>query len=235
MNKDLFRNFYIEFHKKKHKYGRTSDERANLIKNSIGSGKKVLDLGCRDGSLTKYYIDGNEVVGVDIDDIALSICKKNLDIQTFHLDLNEQLPFDNSSFDAVVAGEIIEHLIFPEFFVKEVYRVLRPEGIFCGSTPNVARIKNRIQFFLGKTPCFDYAGHLRFFDDAAHLRYFSYSTLKSLLERYFQRVDIIPYGGHIVGNKKHGIFGFGIPVTERTPLWIAKLFSANLFWKAVRK
>ena len=96
-------------------------------------------------------------------------------------------------------------------------------------------MKNRIQFLFGRTPCFDYAGHLRFFDDAAHLSYFSYSTLKSFLERYFYKVNIITYGGHIVGNKKHGMFRFGIPVTEKTPLWLGKLFSENLFWEAIKE
>ena len=235
MDKNLFRDFYVEFHKKKHKYGKTSDERADMIKETVGRGKKVLDLGCRDGNLTKHYVNGNEVVGVDIDDIALSICKENLGIQTIHTDLNEPLPFEDSSFDVAVAGEILEHLIFPENFIKEVHRVLKSSGIFLGSTPNVARIKNRIQFLLGKTPCFDYAGYLRFFDDAAHLRYFSYNTLKSLFERYFPKVNIIFYGGHIIGNREHGLFKFGIPVTKGTPLWLGRLFSENLFWKVVKE
>jgi 2-polyprenyl-3-methyl-5-hydroxy-6-metoxy-1,4-benzoquinol methylase len=39
----------------------------------IGTGKRVLDLGCRDGSLTRYYVEGNIVVGVDIDQQALSL------------------------------------------------------------------------------------------------------------------------------------------------------------------
>lgn len=227
MEKKFFRDFYVEFHKRRHKYGKTtSDKSFELIKEIIGSGKKVLDLGCRDGSLTKHYVDRNEVVGVDIDDVALSICKKNLGIQTFHLDLNEQLPFDDSSFDVVVAGEIIEHLIFPESFVREIHRVLKPKGIFCGSTPNVTRIRNRLQFLFGDTP---------FVNDTAHFRYFSYSTLIELFKRYFSKVVITPFGGHIIGNKKFGILKIGVPITPNTPLWLGRLFSANLFWKAIKE
>ena len=121
----FFQAFYIDFHQKKHKYGKIGDKRANIIQKIIGKGKKVLDLGCRDGSFTENYIDGNEVIGVDVDDVALSLCRERLGIQTFHLDLNESVPFQNESFDVVVAGEIIEHLIFPELFIKEVNRVLR--------------------------------------------------------------------------------------------------------------
>ena len=226
MNKNLFRDFYVEFHKRRDKYGKTTGDRSvSLIREIIGNGKKVLELGCRDGSLTKHYVEGNEVVGADIDDIALLICEKNLGIQTFHIDLNAPLPFNDSSFDVVVGGEIIEHLIFPELVVKEIHRVLKSRGIFCGSTPNVTRIKNRLQFLSGNTP---------FFNDTAHLRFFSYSTLKELLERHFPQVVIIPFGGHIIGNKNFGILRFGISVTPNTPLWLGKLFSASLFWKAIK-
>ena len=47
----------------------------------VGTGKDVLDLGCRDGALTRAYIDGNEVVGVDVDREALAEAAK-LGIET---------------------------------------------------------------------------------------------------------------------------------------------------------
>jgi hypothetical protein len=36
-----------------------------------GPGKRILDLGCRTGSLTRVCASGNEVVGVDVDRGAL--------------------------------------------------------------------------------------------------------------------------------------------------------------------
>lgn len=226
MDKSLLRDYYVEFHERRHKYsGTVSSQIIDLIKEIIGKGKKILDLGCRDGSLTKNYVKDNEVVGVDIDDVALSICNKNLGIQTFHLDINEPLPFDNSSFDIVMAGDIIEHVIFPEMLLKEVQRVLKSKGVFCGSTPNVTRIKNRFQFLFGNTP---------FFDDTAHLRYFSYPSLEEFLNKHFYKDVIIPFGGHIIGNKKHGFLKLGIEITPTTPLWLGILFSSNFFWKAIK-
>lgn len=46
------------------------------------------------------------------------------------------LPFENATFDVVVSFETIEHLKRPDIFVWEVKRVLKPDGVFCVSTPN---------------------------------------------------------------------------------------------------
>src|SRR3989338_7280023 len=57
------------------------DERGKLLKNLIKTGKSVLDIGCRDGALTKYFTEGNKVLGVDIDDQALKEAER-LNIET---------------------------------------------------------------------------------------------------------------------------------------------------------
>jgi len=62
------------------------------------------------------------------------------------------LPFENNYFDFVFAGEIIEHLFDSRFFLKEVHRVLKINGYLILSTPNLARIDDRLKFLLGKTP-----------------------------------------------------------------------------------
>ena len=48
------------------------DERAELIGRYVGGpGRRVLDVGCRYGALTRSYLAGNEVVGLDVDRLAL--------------------------------------------------------------------------------------------------------------------------------------------------------------------
>lgn len=151
-------------------------ERMELFKRHVGGpGRKVLDLGCRDGALTSRYTAGNHVVGVDADREALAEAAK-LGIETRWADLDEPLPFDDASFDVVVAGELLEHLRDPARLVGEVLRVLRPGGTFVASVPNAYRLKNRLRFMLGRKPE----------DDPTHLQMFSAADVQRLLAGFEQ-------------------------------------------------
>jgi 2-polyprenyl-3-methyl-5-hydroxy-6-metoxy-1,4-benzoquinol methylase len=140
-------------------------ERIELFRRYVGGpGRRVLDLGCRDGSLSRAYADGNEVVGVDADRDALAAAAK-LGLETHWADLDEPLDFDEASFDVVVAGELLEHLRDPRRLVDDVRRVLRPGGTFVASVPNAYRLKNRLRFLLGRDPDHD-PTHLQMFAPA---------------------------------------------------------------------
>ena len=130
-------------------------ERTALFRRYVGGpGRRVLDVGCRAGALTRAYLEGNEVVGVDVDREALAEAAK-LGIETVWADAQRRLPFDDESFDVVVAGEVLEHLAAPRAFLDEALRVLRPGGTLVGSVPNAFRLKNRLRFLLGRTPADD--------------------------------------------------------------------------------
>ncbi len=127
-------------------------DRAPLFRDWIGGpGLRVLDLGCRDGALADVYLEGNTVVGVDADRAALARAAER-GIETLWADLEEPLPFEDGSFDVVVAGEVLEHLRLPERALAEVSRVLRPGGLLVGSVPNCFRLKTRLRFLFGRPP-----------------------------------------------------------------------------------
>ena len=158
-------------------------ERIPLFVAAIGRGKRVLDLGCRSGALTRHFLEGNTVVGLDIDAAALEKARA-LGIEPVRANVEEPLPFDDSSFDAVVAGELFEHLQFPEALVAEIRRVLRPGGVLVGSVPNAFRVQSRLRFLRGRPPE----------DDPTHLRMFSPDATRALL-RDFDEVRIDFVGG----------------------------------------
>jgi 2-polyprenyl-3-methyl-5-hydroxy-6-metoxy-1,4-benzoquinol methylase len=146
-------------------------ERRELFRRYVGGpGRRVLDLGCRDGALSATYAEGNEIVGVDADREALAEAEQ-LGIETQWADLDDSLPFGDESFDVVVAGELLEHLRDPRRVVADVRRVLRPGGTFVASVPNAYRLKNRVRFVLGRRPE----------EDPTHLQMFAPSDVRTLL------------------------------------------------------
>jgi SAM-dependent methyltransferase len=145
-------------------------DRIPIFQKAIGRGKRVLDLGCRAGALTRHFLEGNDVVGVDVDAEALAKAAE-LGIATVQANVEQPLPFEDASFDAVVAGELLEHLQFPDALVAEIRRILRSGGVFVGSVPNAFRLKSRLRFLLGQPPE----------DDPTHLQMFSPPALLELL------------------------------------------------------
>ena len=146
-------------------------ERAALFKRYVGGpGRRVLDLDCRDGALTRAYLDGNEVVGFDADREALAAAAR-LGIETNWADLDQPLEVPDASFDVVVAGELLEHLRDPQALVAEIRRVLRPGGTLVASVPNAYRLKGRLRFLFGRPPE----------SDPTHLQMFSAADVRTLL------------------------------------------------------
>jgi SAM-dependent methyltransferase len=158
-------------------------ERIPLFQAAIGSGKRVLDLGCRSGALTQHFLEGNSVVGLDVDAAALEKAAA-LGIEPVLANVEEPLPFEDASFDAIVAGELLEHLQFPDELVAEIRRVLKPGGVFVGSVPNAYRVQSRLRFLRGRPPE----------DDPTHLRMFSPSAVHALLDG-FENIQLSYVGG----------------------------------------
>lgn len=97
---------------------------------------KTLDLGC--GSRPKNPFNADEMYGVDVrDDVEGFVRGADLVV--------ENIPFEDDAFDFVTAFDFIEHIprlvyvpqrrnAFIEL-MNEVYRVLKPGGLFLSSTP----------------------------------------------------------------------------------------------------
>ncbi len=215
MSKSLLEQIYQKHHELKKRYGYLFCHGARIpfLKEWIGVGKKVLDLGCRDGALTESFCSQNEVIGVDIDQTALAICQKRLKLKTLWLDLNCEWAWEPHSVDCIVACEIIEHLFFLGPFLEKVRKTLKPNGLFIGSVPNAFRFRNRWKFLLGK----------EYETDPTHVRQFSYEKLEKILSEHFKKIEILPIEGKILP---------GLRVDQKTPRALGKLFAKDFLWRA---
>ena len=184
-NKNLVQTFYEAHHKNGHRLNQSflESKRGFLFSQWIGQSKKVLDLGGRDGTLTKHFIEKNNVTLGDIDEIALSIAKKNYQIETIKVDLNQSLPFPDKSFDVVVLAEVLEHLPYPLITLSEIKRILKENGEFIGNLPIAYHLKDRWQIIRGRK--------LLISGDPTHLQFLSYEDVKKLLSNFFNIDEIV--------------------------------------------
>lgn len=100
---------------------------------SIPKGSKVLDIGCGTAHLTHWIKEkGFEVYGIEPSEDMYNYAVKNFPDINIVRGVGSQLPYENNSFDLVVAFEVLRY-IDPEEnekVYKEVHRVLKKDGQF---------------------------------------------------------------------------------------------------------
>lgn len=94
----------------------------------------ALDLGCGTGEMMRLILQQNKdksLYGIDLSEKMLEVAKEKLGN---HVNLilsdSEQLPFSDSFFDVVYCNDSFHHYPAPDKVLSEVYRVLKPNGIF---------------------------------------------------------------------------------------------------------
>jgi SAM-dependent methyltransferase len=97
--------------------------------------RKVLNVGAGQGSFTRLLERHRfEVVSSDVSVPAVDLLRKSARGDVLLADMTD-LPFADDSFDAVVAGEVIEHIEDDRKALTEAARVLRPGGVLALSVP----------------------------------------------------------------------------------------------------
>ncbi len=100
--------------------------------------KTVLDVGCRDGILKSHIPSNLKYTGIDICDgpMVNKVC-----------DVEKGIPFEDSSFDTVVALDLLEHTNNIFFVFDELVRVARKQVIII--LPNIYHWRLRVRFLFG--------------------------------------------------------------------------------------
>lgn len=88
---------------------------------------EMLDIGCGTGANLEMLSEFGVAQGVDVSTEALSFCRER-GLDQVKQGAAEELPYEDHSFDLVTGLDVVEHLDDDLAGLKEMARVLRPEG-----------------------------------------------------------------------------------------------------------
>ena len=154
------------------------ERRRAFLLDHIGAGERVLDAGCGDGAfLVALRAAGALPVGIDVaEEPLLRAGAATPGVELHRVPLEGPWPLVDSSFDAVWAGEVLEHVADTARWLSEARRVLRSGGRLLLSTPAHGPLtRAAVGLLPGRFDAhFDPRGE--------HLRFYTRRTLRALLE-----------------------------------------------------
>jgi SAM-dependent methyltransferase len=206
---------------------------SNLLQNRTG---RALDVGAgrgiasyalaRDGfSVTALEPDPSAIVGASA--IQALAAESTLPIEVVE-EFSERLPFDDNTFDVVFARAVLHHTRDLDTTCGEIFRVLRPGGIFIAAREHVISREADLRKFLDRHPLHHlYGGEHAFVLD----RYTG-----ALRRARFERVEILAPLQSPINLFPHTIESVRADLVERLsrkipagPLWRITLSSKAVF------
>lgn len=195
-----------------------------LVLGMIPSGH-VLDIGCSGGYLAERLVAaGSTVTGIELDPLAAERAREFCDEVLVGDAETIELPFEPARFEAIVCGDLIEHLREPGALLSRVRPLLKPGGRLVLTTPNVANWTIRLQLLFGR---FRYTD--RGILDRTHLHLFTRATLTECLDEAGYELEIldctvpVPLIGtptveriaHAIGMLRPQLFAFQFVIAAR--------------------
>lgn len=173
--------------------------------------KIMADVGCGNGIFSSYLkkVYDIQLYGFDASEYALSQAINNgFDKVSVNEDFSTRpLPVDDGYFDFVLNKDVLEHLLDPLFLMKEIKRVLKPEGLLLLHVPNDFNLWKRIRFvFTNSIDTYKYCPGAKQWD-WPHIRFFTYDGIRELLQLC---------GFEIIRNYSY-FFAWQVPVINRIP------------------
>lgn len=142
-----------------------------------GHGRRLLDVGAADGLLSRHLTErGWKVTAIEADPELARAGAAHCERMVV-ADLGRGVPPIGGEFDAIVCGDVLEHLAEPAVALAALVPLLAAGGEIVISVPNVAHLWVRLSLMAGR---FDYTE--RGILDRTHLRFFTRRTLDRLLE-----------------------------------------------------
>ena len=182
---------YYQYHQERYSYD------LSLIDRFYQTGS-ILEIGSSPYHLTNLLkLKGLPVMGVDIDPVRQAdfISRNNLQIVKCNIE-TEPLPFEDNAFHYIIFTEIFEHMrINPIATLREVNRVLHPDGVMVLSTPNLYSIRNVVNLMVGKGFDNPYNQFIKLetIGHMGHVREYTVSQVKTFLKNtgfYSDKVEM---------------------------------------------
>ncbi len=145
---------------------------------------KVLDLGTGSGAFLKAIHDRGykNIYACDIDDYINTGFKPLLKgFQPLDISFGK-LQWPDGFFDVATAWVVFEHLENPHQAIREIHRILKPEGLLIFSVPNIFHIVSRLIFL--KKGLFP-----RWNETNNHITVFPHGIFEKTFLKYFDLVE----------------------------------------------
>ena len=176
---------------------RQGGELLQAIEQKIGYRGHLLDLGCGRGELLWAAREASwRTEGVDPSPAHLEWARLNLGIEG-RLGTIEEAGFPSERFDAITMSGVIEHLYDPYVTLQEVWRVLKPGGVFYFDAPNEDALYTRIGNIYQRVQGRDWVVNLAPTFAPYHVQGFNRKSVQRLLDRVGFDVDSLTIFGHI--------------------------------------
>lgn len=169
------------------------DEVARLLRGAQGN---LLEVGCGSGRLIMALAPQfDHLTGIDLSTVRINLANQALrerypqyaeKVMFVCTSADERFPFEDESFDVVVACAVLEHVVDVFFVMDEIARVCRPGGQLVLEVPNICYLKNVKDLLLGRVPLTgsptrDMSHWRNHGWDGDHLHNFSKASLADLL------------------------------------------------------
>ena len=141
-------------------------------------GLRILDAGCGNGFIAGKLAElGHNVVAFDLSYDGIAIARRTYPhIQFEVLSVYDDLFVIAKEMDLVISSEVIEHLFYPQRYLRNLYSVIQPSGWIILTTPYHGYLKNLTLSVLNlwdKHHTVDWEG--------GHIKFFSQKTLTKML------------------------------------------------------
>ncbi len=170
---------------------------------------KVLEIGCGNGVLWAKNMDNlHESIEVTLTEICedmINEAKLNLrdNSKRFNFIITDltSLPFDDNSFDVVIANHILFFMKDIDLALAEIKRVIKPNGVVYCSTIGSNHLRELQELMLS------FSSNIRIYEDKLSYK-FGLENGEKILSKYFNNVEKVLYDDKLIVNDTNNILEY---------------------------